>query len=69
VPEPPNDIDVPLTVNELLASLACASVPELMLLALRLVRLEPLPIIILPVMFPLVSRTTTVFAVAAVAVS
>jgi hypothetical protein len=43
VPEPPSEIDVPLTVNDALASLACASVPLAILDAFIPVIDDPLP--------------------------
>ena len=70
VAEPPNDILVPLTVSEELASLACANVPELILLAFIVVMLAPLPtnvvaVITLPAKLAFASRATTLLAVAA----
>ena len=44
VPLQPNEIAVPLTVNELLANLACARVPLEILLAFNAVSAEPLPV-------------------------
>ena len=58
VPEPPNEILVPLTVNELLASLACANVPVEMLLAFS--EVNPLP---LPVKIPVLAVKLTAVAV------
>jgi hypothetical protein len=44
VPEPPSEIDVPFTVNDALANLACANVPDEMLVALIEVTLAPDPL-------------------------
>ena len=70
VPEPPSEIAVPLTVNEALASLACARVPLEILLAFSVVKLAPLPtnnapVITLPAKLAFASRATTLLAVAA----
>lgn len=61
VPEPPNDIDCPLTVNDAFASLACARVPLEILLAFNAVNALPFPVNtpVLAVMFTAVTVPLT----------
>jgi len=81
VPEPPNATVCPLNVTLALANLACASVPELILLAFNELNPLPLPentpvlavkaaaVTVLANKLALVSRTAIVFAVAVILVS
>jgi hypothetical protein len=62
VPDPPRAIDVPFTVNEALASRACANVPLEMLVALILETLAPDPFNV-PTKFPDVVLPVTASAV------